>query len=66
MRDWPNLIAWCEAHDFKWAIVGEKFYWQTNYQTAECNSNGHIARWHTQEYFNEIVKESAQHEKAEN
>ena len=51
---WSSSIAWCEAHNYKWAIVNNHFYWQTNYQTAEIEPNGKLW-WHDREYFDEIT-----------
>ena len=54
--NWKSDIAWCEAHKFKWAIVNDRLYWQTNYQSAEQDADGKIT-WHSREYFDEITKE---------
>ena len=46
-------IEWCEAHNYPWKIVDNKFYWQTNYQCAEVDEDGHI-HWHHPNFFDGI------------
>lgn len=54
MTHFSSVALWCELHDFKWAIVNNRFYWQTNYQTAELDLTGKM-QWHNKEYFDEIT-----------
>ena len=51
-----DIREWCEAHDFRWANIGGKFYWQTNYQTGELTADNKLT-WHDCHYFNQLVGE---------
>lgn len=48
------LLKWCVAHGYKYKIISNHFYWQTNFQTGEIDENGN-QHWHTKEYFEEVT-----------
>ena len=52
---WEQVTVWCEAHGFKWAIVNNRLYWQTNCQTAKMDENGGMT-WHDKKHFDEVTK----------
>lgn len=54
--EWKSSITWCERRGYKWAIINNHFYLQTNYQTAEIEPNGGRMQWYDREYFDEITK----------
>ena len=49
-----GMISWCNYKGYRWKIVGECFYWQTNYQTGMINANGETF-WLDQDYFNKFL-----------
>ena len=51
-----SMVEWCKAHDFQWAFIGGKFYWQTNYQTGELTADNKLT-WYNWHYFNQLVGE---------
>ena len=56
-----SIREWCEAHGFQWAFVGGKFYWQTNYQTAELTADNKLT-WHNWHYFNQLIGKEDENE----
>lgn len=56
MKSIEATKSWCDAHGYLLKKMGNKYYFQTNYQTCELDENGRIIAWHSRSYYNEIDK----------
>ncbi len=48
------LIEWTKAHNFESIIINDSFFYRTNYQTIEINSDNKVT-YHDWEYFDKLA-----------
>jgi len=54
MKSIEATKKWCDAHGYKFKKAGDKYYFQTYYQTAELDENGFIIAWHNHFYYDRV------------